>query len=108
MAHIEVHRHELPLDRFYFTYSWVGKKSEKVFLDEFYAHTYGKLPWNLIQIGEYDYLRRGYWFVRKDAALWFLEPIRMFIHKSWRWFGNRLLLTLGIWGVKKYQPGRRV
>ncbi len=105
MAHIEVNVHELPLDRRYVTYRWIGKKHEKIFIDEFYAQSFGKLPWRLKQIGEYDYLRRGYWFVRKDAAFWFAEPIKMLIHRAWRWFGNRILLTLEIWGVKKYRGG---
>ena len=107
-ANIEVTRHELPLDRFYLTYKWIGKKSDPVFLLDMYEFSYGNLPWKLRRIGDFDYLKRGYWYVREDAAFWFLEPIKMFIHKAWRWFGNRLILTLEIWGVRKYQVDRRV
>ena len=100
-ANIEVKKHELPLNRFYLTYKWIGKKGAPVFLNSMYECGYGKLPWKLSRIGDFDYLRDGYWYVRKDSAFWFLEPIKMFIHRAWRWFGNRFVLTLIIWGLYK-------
>lgn len=100
-ANIEVTRHELPLDRFYLTYRWIGNKSDPVFVSDMIEIDCVKLPWKLIRIGDYDYSRQGYWYVRKDAMFWFLEPIKIFIHKAWRWFGNRFVLTLEVWGIVK-------
>lgn len=93
-----------------YTYEWEGDLTGPILLD---GRTAANLPWPLALVEEMPwghsswyvgrYIRldvRGAWYRRG----WLIAARR--IKRAWQWLLARCVLTLHIWGLASYEPGR--
>lgn len=93
-------------ERNYFEYEWIGDPTAPILLSSRQA---ADLPWPMAMIEE-DYMANGGWYIRLDQhgvwyrRLWYITTSRM--RRAWQWFTVRAVLTLYVWGLASYDPGR--
>lgn len=101
-AHITVTRHELPLNRFYETYSWEGKKHWEVVLPFYFytRHDINKFPWPL-EVVDYHSDWLDIVCMRKDTAIpyWLFTKIKYKTKKLVYPVYHRIILTAMVWGL---------
>lgn len=89
-----------------FDYEWEGDPTAPVLINSRMA---ADLPWPMALIEE-NYLMRGGWYIRLDVrGAWYrrgwLIAVRR-VSRAWEWFTARCVLTLHVWGLASYEPGR--
>ena len=107
-ASIESQYHELQPFGHYYTYKWIGKRSQPALIDRAYLESKDSvdIPWKFILI-EYRF-NSGHWLVIRRDALFpfgFLVIARMKIQKAWLWFKYRIIITANVWGLAYTRQG---
>lgn len=99
-AYIQVTTHELPRNRSYRTYSWIGDPRAEIIIDTRDCPL-SELPWRLVKIEDKPECDGGL-YVRADGWLFlnaYATKAVEITHRLYRGLRARIVLTCHIWGI---------
>ena len=99
-AYIQVVRNDVPYGRGYDTYKWIGPINKPVVVRD--EEVISFLPWPMKRIETAEFYMGGL-YIRKDVRWWWITYAFRKVSNGWRWFYYRVLATLRIWDLARYQ-----